>query len=375
METGRPPFRTDLEGLRGIAILLVVLFHAAVPGFGGGFVGVDVFFVLSGYFITRSLDREVEDTGSIDLNVFWGRRMLRLSPSLLIVIAATLGIAFTLYAPIDRQGVAGFARHVSVYAGNVSLASSARDYFSTTDNPLLHTWSLAVEEQFYLVWPFLILFAPKRHLLPLIAIVVAIGPAFRFCGANFLGLGEVALVALPFSSLDTLGLGGLLALLQRQRNTRGLAWLAALSVAGFCTFVLLHLIFGFQDTSGSSLARTALAPALLGVVWLAARGVPGPFGRLVELPPLIYLGRISYGLYVFHNFVPAGTAAVMRKVGVMPLDTLSPALLFALNFAVLLVVSSASWHFYESPMNQLKRLFPYASRSLAPAASLQQARL
>src|SRR3954464_4705521 len=102
-----PParFRADLEGLRGVAILLVVLFHAGVPGFAGGFVGVDIFLVLSGFFITGALARELDASGRIDLNEFWGRRMLRLSPPLLVVLVATLAIVMTMYAPIDRAEV------------------------------------------------------------------------------------------------------------------------------------------------------------------------------------------------------------------------------------------------------------------------------
>src|SRR6187455_597337 len=146
-----PTFRPDIEGLRGVAILLVVLFHARVPALAGGFVGVDVFFVLSGFFITGLLVRERETTGDVSLNEFYGRRALRLLPALLVVLLATLAIVFTLYAPIDRPLV----------AGNVEFARGALNYFGSSDNPLLHTWSLAVEEQFYLVWPLLlVVFVP-----------------------------------------------------------------------------------------------------------------------------------------------------------------------------------------------------------------------
>src|SRR5215208_5788878 len=156
MPPEQPSFRADIEGLRGVAILLVVLFHARVPALAGGFVGVDVFFVLSGFFITGLLVRERETTGDVSLNEFYGRRALRLLPALLVVLLATLLLVFTLYAPIDRALVAGTARAVALHAGNVEFARGALDYFSSSDNPLLHTWSLAVEEQFYLVWPLLL---------------------------------------------------------------------------------------------------------------------------------------------------------------------------------------------------------------------------
>src|SRR3569832_40381 len=161
MSGERPLFRPDIEGLRGVAILLVVLFHARVPALAGGFVGVDVFFVLSGYFISGLLVHEHEVAGDGSLNEFYGRRALRLLPALLVVLLATLAIVFTLYAPIDRPLVAGAARAVALHAGNVEFARGALNYFGSSDNPLLHTWSLAVEEQFYLVWPLLlVVFVP-----------------------------------------------------------------------------------------------------------------------------------------------------------------------------------------------------------------------
>src|SRR3954453_20057412 len=110
----RPAFRPDPEGLRGFAILLVVLFHAGVSWLSGGFAGVDVFFVLSGFFITGLLVRERERSGDLLLCEFYGRRALRLFPALLVVLFATLGIVMMLYAPIDRAEIAGTARAVAL---------------------------------------------------------------------------------------------------------------------------------------------------------------------------------------------------------------------------------------------------------------------
>src|SRR5205809_2968271 len=104
-EMAERTFRPDLEGLRGVAILLVVLFHAGVGAFGGGFVGVDVFFVLSGFFITGLLVRELESAGSVDVTSFYARRALRLLPALLVVLLCTLGVVMWLYAPIDRAQI------------------------------------------------------------------------------------------------------------------------------------------------------------------------------------------------------------------------------------------------------------------------------
>src|SRR5215203_3365071 len=157
MPPHRLPYRPDVEGLRGAAILLVVLFHAGVPALAGGSVGVDVFFVLSGFFITGLLARELDETGTIALGDFWARRGLRLLPPLLLVLVATLALATWLWAPIDRAAVATSARAAALSTNNLELARDAVNYFGRTGDPLLHTWSLAVEEQFYFVWPLLLL--------------------------------------------------------------------------------------------------------------------------------------------------------------------------------------------------------------------------
>src|SRR3954469_13019010 len=157
MPSPRPSFRPDVEGLRGLLIVLVVLFHAGVSWATGGFVGVDVFFVISGFFITGVLLREHEDSGRIDLTRFYGQRALRLAPAFLVVLLATLVGVMWLYAPIDRVPIFASARSIAFYSGNAEFARNTVDYFSAGENPLLHTWSLAVEEQFYLVWPLLII--------------------------------------------------------------------------------------------------------------------------------------------------------------------------------------------------------------------------
>jgi peptidoglycan/LPS O-acetylase OafA/YrhL len=124
----RPGFRSDIEGLRGVAILLVVGFHAGVSRLAGGFVGVDVFFVLSGYLITGLLAREVMRTGDVDLPEFYARRARRLLPALLVVLLATIAIALWLYAPIDQPRIASDARAVALHYGNVLFAQNAVNY-------------------------------------------------------------------------------------------------------------------------------------------------------------------------------------------------------------------------------------------------------
>src|SRR4051812_8454951 len=159
----RAAFRQDIEGLRGLAILLVVAFHAGVRWLSGGFVGVDVFFVLSGFLITGLLVREASDTGDVDLMEFYARRARRLLPVMLIVLIATIAMGLLVYAPIDQPDIAFDGRAVALHYGNVLFARGAVDYHGAQGNPFLHTWSLAVEEQFYLVWPLLFLFVARFY--------------------------------------------------------------------------------------------------------------------------------------------------------------------------------------------------------------------
>ena len=148
--------RQDIQGLRGLAVLLVVLYHAGLP-FPGGFVGVDVFFVISGFVITALLMRELQSSGSIRFSHFYARRIRRLLPALALVVVVTLIASFLLGSPFDNQqtitALTGIGTMLMV--ANFVIFLNSGGYFATppTNNPLLNTWSLSVEEQFYLVFP------------------------------------------------------------------------------------------------------------------------------------------------------------------------------------------------------------------------------
>ncbi|PCJ40687.1 MAG: acyltransferase [SAR86 cluster bacterium] len=159
-------FRPDIQGLRALAILLVVFSHASIPGFLGGFIGVDIFFVLSGYLITGLLIKEVQTSNKINFLQFYSRRFKRLLPALITVVIATLLLAYFILAPFEQLNQAKAAYSVPLWLSNFYFSFADFNYFAPeADNSLfLHTWSLAVEEQFYLVWPlllFLLLF--KTH--------------------------------------------------------------------------------------------------------------------------------------------------------------------------------------------------------------------
>ncbi len=157
----KPRFRSDIEGLRAIAILLVVAYHAGIPGFSGGYIGVDIFLVISGYLIAWLMISEVETTGTIDLMRFYARRAKRLLPASAVMIVITAAISAVLYAPFEQLDLAKTAFATATYRSNIYVAQAAVDYLGADikTNPLLHTWSLSVEEQFYFVWPLFVMLA------------------------------------------------------------------------------------------------------------------------------------------------------------------------------------------------------------------------
>ncbi len=151
-------FRGDVEGLRGVAVLAVVCYHAGFGGTGGGFVGVDVFFVISGFLITGLLWRELESSGRISFGAFYGRRLRRLLPAAAVVLVVTTVVSAWVLSPLQARDVIHDAQSAALYVANYRFAALRTDYLAgQAVSPIQHYWSLAVEEQFYLVWPLLIL--------------------------------------------------------------------------------------------------------------------------------------------------------------------------------------------------------------------------
>jgi peptidoglycan/LPS O-acetylase OafA/YrhL len=310
----RPAFRPDIEGLRGIAILLVVAFHAGVPALRGGFVGVDVFFVLSGFFVTALLARELDGTGEIDAQAFYAKRAMRLLPALFLVVLATLGLVFTLYAPIDRTAIADMARWVSLHAGNVAFARGAVDYFYSGENPLLHTWSLAVEEQFYLAWPLLLILvgvlglaadgsmpdeAQRERLRRRLLLTIAIAGVASFVASIWLTRVHQpwAFFGLP-ARVWEFALGGVLALFLDRTGARD-DGSSAMQAVGL---VLIGIAVASYDRATAYPGVAAVLPAG-GAALLLVGGNQAPGGivsRGLSSPALRWLGRLSYAWYLWH---------------------------------------------------------------------------
>ncbi|HRK47419.1 MAG TPA: acyltransferase, partial [Nocardioides sp.] len=155
----RPGFRQDIQGLRALAVVLVILDHADIGPFHGGFIGVDVFFVISGFLITGLLVSEAERTGRASLLGFYARRARRILPAATLVIVVTVVASILFLSAVEATGVIQDALWATFFLANFKFASDGTDYFQndTPPSPLQHYWSLSVEEQFYLVWPLLVL--------------------------------------------------------------------------------------------------------------------------------------------------------------------------------------------------------------------------
>jgi peptidoglycan/LPS O-acetylase OafA/YrhL len=353
----------QLDTLRAVAAGMVIVSHW-VPGtdtfWFNGHVGVQLFFVISGFLITgilldarKNADRRGIRRGVV-IRHFYVRRLLRIFP----LYYGTLALTYMVGVPAVRTSIQWHLPYLS----NVFFAMRGEWY-----GEVAHFWSLAVEEQFYCLWPWLIMFAPQRLLLPLVLAGMLSAPLFRWIAGQVVGINEIAVMVMPLASLDTLGIGALFALLQRREDrshnpgapaTRLAWWVGIGGVTGFTTAHLIARALGSQGVI-RALGDCMLAPAALGLVYMTARGIDGPLGRLLRWGPLVYLGKISYGLYVLHFFVPMMTRRVLAWGGVSMIGTTWPIAFFVLNLFVLVILSSLSWHFFETKINDFKRCFPY----------------
>ncbi len=335
-------FRPDIEGLRGVAVLLVVLFHAGVP-VPGGFVGVDVFFVISGFLITGLLLRERERTGSIDFLRFYARRVRRLLPAAAVVLLVCLPVSYLLIAPLDRPSVTLDAAAAALSVANVRFALTTGDYFASiaTPSPFLHFWSLGVEEQFYLVWPALLLVASWRR--PRVGAAIALSLVLAgslWASAVVTDMSPAwAFYVLPTRAWQ-LAAGGLLAIGAREIDRIPVPLRVA---AGWTGAAMLAWAALALDSSVAYPGLVAVVPTAAAALLIAAWRGPGP-RVLLERAPVRFLGRISYSLYLWHW--PILVLGVLAAGGTLPV---SGRLGLA---AIAVVVAAASWTIVEEPFRR-----------------------
>jgi len=357
-------FRPDIEGLRALAVAGVIAFHFGLTGLPGGFVGVDIFFVISGYLITKHLLAEIGETGRLNLWRFYARRARRLLPAALFVILATLVAGALILSPEEQALYSKGAMYASAYAINLWLIRWSFDYFAAdaTNNPFIHFWSLSVEEQFYLAWPALLVLAAwlkpgKRGAILAIGITGAV--SFAVCA-------WLATVAQPwafyFSPLRAweFAAGGLATLApsklwqQRPKLGSALAWLGLAMIAG------AYLSFSEDGPFPGFLALLPVAGTVL-LLLAGAAGVRNGPSAILALPPLQWVGKLSYSLYLWHW--PVIVYAAMLVPDLSPLQRLG-------CLALTLVLSLFTYHVIENPIRRNRWLMANAARALVPAAAL-----
>ena len=372
MPETRLRYMPALDGLRAAAVAGVLLYNGDVGWARGGFLGVDAFFVLSGFLITTLLFAEWQRKGGIDLPHFWRRRARRLLPALFLVLGAVALFAAT-WAPADmlqRLRVDAFA--AIGYAANWRFIASGQSYFAqfASPSPLQHMWSLAIEEQFYLVWPplFLVLLRLTRGSRPaLLAITAGLaGTSALLMAVLFTPGADPARV---YYGTDTraqsLLIGAALALLLDRRRV-GATPLGSrcLHAAAIGAALLLGVAWARTPDNAAWLYRGGLAvTALLVAVVIAGvtAETPGPLGRLLSLRAIRWIGVISYGLYLWHW--PVYLALSRGRTG---LD--GPALL-AVRLTCTVAIATASYYLVEQPIRR-GALRGWRVRVLTPATAL-----
>jgi peptidoglycan/LPS O-acetylase OafA/YrhL len=335
-------YRADIDGLRAVAVIPVVLYHACIPGFTGGYVGVDVFFVISGFLITRLIWSEISN-GNFSLVNFYERRARRILPALFAVITVSLFIGSLVLVPSDFEDLSKSALATTFFVSN-HFFLRALDYFGTAANfhPLLHSWSLAIEEQFYIVFPLFLIFI-SRYRFGFVLCAMAILFFLSLAGSVY--AVERAPQSAFYLSLTRgweLLMGGFLALgLGSQLRAR---WLREGMAAAGLLMIALPIIFYSDQTPFPGIAALPVCVGTACLI-LSASKEPTLVSRTLSLRPIVFIGLISYSLYLWHWPI---LVFMRHYFGVEHL---------VLSMAIIAVCASflaaiVSWRFIERPFRQ-----------------------
>jgi len=362
-------FRPDIEGMRAIAIVTVLLCHAGVPFLAGGYVGVDVFFVISGFLITRLLVNELGRSGTISIRRFYARRIKRLLPLSATLLVTVSILSLIILSPLRAVEVAGDIISSAFYVANWHFAAQSVDYFAQDiePSPVLHLWSLAIEEQFYFVWPSLLLGVTwlwrrgGRDARPAIWTTLSlIFVASLIFGILYTADQPGAAYFSTFGRAWELALGGLIALIGVVSLPRRLA----VSIGWIGLAAIVYASFAY-DASTPFPGAAALVPTLgaAALIFAGAAGAAGSglsAGRLLSTAPARYVGRISYSWYLWH----------------WPFLVFAAALWGPLSVAAGLAVVAVSWiptaithHVIEEPFRRSKVLVRFPARAFALGAA------
>jgi len=360
-------YRADIDGLRALAVIPVVFYHVGIPGFAGGFVGVDIFFVISGYLICGMIDADIR-SGTFSLGNFYKRRILRILPALFVMLLVTSILAYVYCLPVELEDYSKSLASAVGSVSNVYFAGTAGYFDAPAETkPLLHTWSLGVEEQFYLITPLLMLFAyrvlPKRaKLLFAFVGVLSFAAAFVVSYRNT----TFAFYLTPFRAWE-LALGALLSI--RFIPAPQTEFLK--NICGMTGVLLLLGTVVFGSPSAPLLAMTSLASIGAALVIASSERGISTAGKLLSLRPVVFIGLISYSLYLWHWPL----IVFQRTDGLLLAGSSDLATKLAL-IAVSIGVACLSWHFVERPFRSKTRdtsktaVFGIAATAMASAFTL-----
>jgi peptidoglycan/LPS O-acetylase OafA/YrhL len=345
-------YRREIDGLRALAVVPVILFHAGLPAFSGGFVGVDVFFVISGYLITSIILQEME-AGAFTLIGFYDRRARRILPALFVVTLVCLPLVWLWMLPEDLKEFSESLVGLSAFASNIVFLMKSGYFGGAAElKPLLHTWSLAVEEQYYLLFPAFVLLVWRagRRYVPWVLLLAAL---LSFAAAQWGSLHkpDAAFYLLPTRGWELL-IGAFAAFhllhhkgFEAPASTARRVIAECLSVGGIA--LIAYAIFRFSKATPFPGAY-ALAPTL-GTLCIILFAMPWTFsGVLLGCRPLVGIGLISYSAYLWHQPM----FALARHRGIAPP---TPALLLLLSAAAI-GLAYLSWRFVERPMRDKRRV-------------------
>ncbi len=361
--------RPEIEGLRALAVILVIAFHAELPWFSGGYIGVDLFFVISGFLITNLLLREFGSTNHISLSNFYARRIRRLLPASLFAVVGTLLLSRIWLEPLRLIDLSKDARATALFYTNFVFASRGSDYLQSAlpPSPLQHFWSLAVEEQFYIFFPIIVFVTLKlkrdsRSLL-IIGItslsIMSLGLSIKFSETD----ASSSFYLLPFRAWE-LGAGALLAIFTSRKRTVSTNGLLSRIVAGWLGWIALTCIIltsYFFDDQTIFPGFAALLPVfsaiiiILGIILNGERLKFSP-SRLLATRQLVWIGSRSYSLYLWHWPILVTTRAHSQS-------DLSSAQLVACIFATIFI-AEISYRFIERPIHRVPKFLEPTKRSL-----------
>lgn len=341
MSNGNIKYRPEIDGLRSIAVLSVILFHAGITQFSGGFIGVDVFFVISGYLITTILVNE-QEKGFISISNFYRRRAKRIIPALLLVIAVTTPASYFYLAPKELSSYFSSILYTATFSSNFLFWKESGYWDTATElKPLIHTWSLAVEEQFYIIFPFVVmLFWRFGALLFSVFLAVLMAGSLWLSQKYLIENPMFSFYMLPARAWELLA-GSIIAILLKKNNIFGRSGIIQqlISIAG-----LLLIIFPvFYYTGKTPFPGVSAIPPVLGTALIIASASKNTIvGRVLGSKPFVAIGLISYSAYLWHQPVLAFLKIInLGKVTMVE---------SILAIAVILILSTMTYHFVEKPV-------------------------